>query len=391
MFGSNVIEVFLGLILIYLVLSIITSTITEGIAHFLNMRGQNLYQAIERMLNDPNMLANLYKHPLITSMSTNNERKPSYIPPHTFVNILLQMLVADPNGKGTLDAQTQAALQALDPKDRLAQTHQAELQAFKASQFAALKTAVQAQDKLLGKALQALLADADQDIEIVRKNIETWFNDNMERASGWYKASVGRITVGIALLLALLLNVDSVYIFTQLANNPSARAIIVDLAEDIAVPEGSEASVNGVPEIDTTRIQKEFERLQLLGWPTPIGTNAAGSDLYDPADGRHFPQDTQGAISRIIGWVITMAAITFGAPFWFDLLNKLVNLRSTGKPVSTQPENSTSNPASEKQVRGQTAQTASSVLFSRVRDTAAVSLTLSRTRITSHPETRLRL
>jgi hypothetical protein len=35
---------------------------------------------------------------------------------------------------------------------------------------------------------------------------------------------------------------------------------------------------------------------------------------------------------KILGLLVTVLAISLGAPFWFDLLNRLVNLRSTGKP-----------------------------------------------------------
>ena len=32
----------------------------------------------------------------------------------------------------------------------------------------------------------------------------------------------------------------------------------------------------------------------------------------------------------IFGWLLTAFAVCLGAPFWFDMLNRLVNLRGTG-------------------------------------------------------------
>jgi hypothetical protein len=36
-------------------------------------------------------------------------------------------------------------------------------------------------------------------------------------------------------------------------------------------------------------------------------------------------------LARLLGWMLTILAISLGAPFWFDMLNKLVNVRSAGK------------------------------------------------------------
>ena len=38
-------------------------------------------------------------------------------------------------------------------------------------------------------------------------------------------------------------------------------------------------------------------------------------------------------LKRIFGWLITTAAVSLGAPFWFDLLGKVANLRGAGGQV----------------------------------------------------------
>ena len=44
--------------------------------------------------------------------------------------------------------------------------------------------------------------------------------------------------------------------------------------------------------------------------------------------------------SKITGLLATILAIMMGAPFWFDLLNKISNMRSTGAkpPVASSEE-----------------------------------------------------
>ena len=36
-------------------------------------------------------------------------------------------------------------------------------------------------------------------------------------------------------------------------------------------------------------------------------------------------------IPKIMGWLITTLALYLGAPFWFEMINKFINLRGTGK------------------------------------------------------------
>jgi hypothetical protein len=45
-------------------------------------------------------------------------------------------------------------------------------------------------------------------------------------------------------------------------------------------------------------------------------------------------------LGRLPGWLLTALAITLGAPFWFDLLNKIMVIRSTVKPHEKSPEES---------------------------------------------------
>ena len=69
-------------------------------------------------------------------------------------------------------------------------------------------------------------------------------------------------------------------------------------------------------------LNTQLSELQLtIGWPP---TNSSG-------DPRAFPRDSS-VWFRIFGWFFTAAALSLGAPFWFDLLNKFMVVRSTVKP-----------------------------------------------------------
>ena len=115
------------------------------------------------------------------------------------------------------------------------------------------------------------------------------------------------------------MNADSVTLANTLWRDPSERSVIVNQAEVAAKSQPSNAG-------------QELEKLKL-----PIGWSR------NKDDARHVPRTTLDWVSKVAGIAITWLAISRGAPFWFDLLKKLVNLRSAGKspadamPVGTGP------------------------------------------------------
>jgi hypothetical protein len=61
-----------------------------------------------------------------------------------------------------------------------------------------------------------------------------------------------------------------------------------------------------------------------IGWTAPHQQNAVS---LDP---RHVPAGFPQWLLKLLGWTLTVAALAFGAPFWFDALGKLARLRNTG-------------------------------------------------------------
>jgi hypothetical protein len=128
----------------------------------------------------------------------------------------------------------------------------------------------------------------------------------MDRVSGWYKRQTQWILIAVGLVAAVGMNVDSVAIANRLYTHPAAREVLVEDAKVVArhAPAGTDT-------FETSR--KELADLRLpIGWS---GENVQLDTL------RHIP-----------GWLITALAATLGAPFWFDVLNRLMVLRSTVKP-----------------------------------------------------------
>jgi hypothetical protein len=59
---------------------------------------------------------------------------------------------------------------------------------------------------------------------------------------------------------------------------------------------------------------------------------------WNRADPRTTPQTTADWLTKILGLLLTAFAISLGAPFWFDVLNKIIVVRSTVKPKEKSPE-----------------------------------------------------
>ena len=72
MFGSNVLEVAIGVIFVYLLLSLICTALNEGVASLLDKRSGNLFEGVKNLFNDPKftgLAQQLYNHGLIAGTS----------------------------------------------------------------------------------------------------------------------------------------------------------------------------------------------------------------------------------------------------------------------------------------------------------------------------------
>jgi len=286
MFGSQILDVAIGLFFVYLLLSIICSIINETIAKFFTLRAKTLRQGIQNLITGKDqkggeLVELFYNHSLIKGFSSKG--KPSYISSRAFALALIDILA--PNKEGTtrvFDDIHQAIVKL--PESNTKQT------------------------------LLLLISEAGKDLKKIQENIESWFDDTMDRISGIYKRKIQQITLLVALVVSVGLNVDTFVITNSLYRDETIRSSIVAMAVETAKKPGfieSDTSLTRIKEIQT-----ELQQLRIpMGWTgnPPI------------------PTDFWGWFTKAFGWVLTILALSLGAPFWFDVLNKVVNLRSAGK------------------------------------------------------------
>jgi hypothetical protein len=288
MIRSGVLDVAIGIFFLYLLMSLVCSSLTEGIARMLAFRSSNLEEGIRNLLKEPegNTVNRLYNHPLLKGLYrkgwfdelVGRDGKPSYIPSRTFARALFD-IVAPPNEQG-------------NPKT-----------------FSEVRDAVnEIQNEDLRKVLLLSLNDANGRLDKARESIESWFNDAMERVSGWYKRKTQVIILGVAVVFSVALNADTFSVASSLWNDTALRESVVAAAQRATEQPLSE---------DIGEIKQQITDLQLpLGWQS-------------------LPATPSEWLAKALGLLFTAAALSLGAPFWFDVLNKVTRIRSSGEPPAT--------------------------------------------------------
>jgi hypothetical protein len=381
MFGSSIIDIAIGMVFVYLLLSLICSAANEIIERYSRKRASDLENGIKEMLLNPDgtgdLVERLYKHPLVYSLyakpyTPGAKTLPSYIPARNFALALMD-LVAKGGAQGATGPGAKGAM-------------------------IVLRASIEANTTLPEQVKKALITfvDSSPNPENVRKNIENWFDSSMDRVSGFYKRRSQLIILLIGLALSILLNVDSIALVQKLSTERAMRDSLVAAATEYAktnptpTPSSSPASAasptaaaspkaQGSPASSSSRaaagatpsaspsptaspsagtiaaasptpvasptpcvtgdtpecrIKLNLAEINKLG--LPIGWTRQESTPPDPRQLTGLSWQAWGM--RILGWLITALALSLGAPFWFDMLNKFMVVRATVKPKEKSPE-----------------------------------------------------
>jgi hypothetical protein len=341
MFGSDILDIVIGMVFVFLLLSVVCSGVNEFLEALVKNRARDLERGIRELIGDPQnatgFIEKFYNHGLVNSLfkgaySPDKKRNlPSYIPSANFALAVIDLVENPPAAGIQLPVNVR---KAYDIFSKRAAGDAAKLQA----------------------------------------SLEDWFNSGMDRVSGWYKRRSQWILVALGLIVAVALNADAVQIARSLSNDASLRKGLVAVAQArasqplTAAPAHTAASSpnagpaagtaspaasapasaqppTATPAVapgstlgaDSAQIRQDVSALGSIGLPigwhqtkpggTPLSSlslGALGARAYHAAPSllkQHLP-----------GWLLTALAISMGAPFWFDLLGKIIAVRSTVKP-----------------------------------------------------------
>jgi len=191
------------------------------------------------------------------------------------------------------------------------------------------------------------VSNREEGLAKARVSVEKWFNDAMDRISGAYKRYSQNLALVIGFVIALALNVDSINLTLYLWQEPSVRDVLAQRASDFQFPAGA---LKANPAQAMQDFRDQFVGLNLpIGWGTSQSTNGIA---YHDANCQMFPgkdqlfgiplfgtttcitppqsNDQTNLLLKLGGILLTALAARQGAPFWFDMLKRVVNLRGTG-------------------------------------------------------------
>ncbi len=338
--GFAFLDVAIGITFIYLLLSLICSAVNELISAILKARAGFLERGIVHLLEDEQFASKMYQHPLIRSLGgkvhpfwakLGFKEKPAYIPARNFALALMDML--NP-GLGTRNALTPAvASPAWAASAEPSGSHL----------LAALNTEPSALPPGVRRALTTLIQAAGGDAARSRQNIEDWYNSAMDRVSGAYKRRTQYTIFCIGIIVTIGINADSLTIFKRLTSDKTLAAAVSDTAEQYTRAQDAAPvpiDPDQAPEMQKDQAERMLKRkldtLDRLG--LPIGWDRKDDNTTPPGwPGISHLFHLAPRSQRLIffhwpGWLLTAFAISFGAPFWFDLLNRFMVVRSAIKP-----------------------------------------------------------
>jgi hypothetical protein len=355
-----VLDVAIGITFFFALLAIIASSIQEIIASVLSTRGKVLQDMLMQILShgtpdaagaiadgqvavgDPappvasDFAARVIDHPLISSLATANvppwlsrifnrlfgnwftdAKLPSYVPSGNFATALIEALREGHDDTTAVGSQITRAIAALPA------------------------------NSAVRRILEGFLVETKGDIDAFRARLQIWYDDAMDRAGGVYKRSAQYMLLVIGLVMAVVINADVISIADTLWHDKAAREVVASAAQQYItshpqpngtvtpVATGATAGTNtDAPETitDAAATSAAVDQVKqasgvVATLPIPLGWGTSGDSATS------YPMLI---LRKLVGFLLTGFAVSLGAPFWFDLLQNIANLRGAGpKPALT--------------------------------------------------------
>lgn len=429
MFNTPILDVALGLVFIFLVYSLLATSVQETIATIFALRARMLKKGIvDSMLSNTPDFGKIksigmgiirffysafgknkngigykfYSHPLLRNYGSSRIfPHPSYLPADNFCVVLLDILKKDFNEKVAKIAEFKSGKPSGDPENTaLQQQLESSSDAVKIKELLEYYSAyyskklaevpLPAIDKDTCEILLMHLRNSMYNLQEFSNKLESWFDDSMNRVAGWYKRQTQIILFIIGIVMAIAFNIDSIIIASKLSKDKDLREQTVKMAIASVDSYKDDPRVKYSPDtiskkdsasLEAARnklrdMQNEFEHeandintLLAIGWDdygrtypfdtikladyrsefdsllqltktsvtNTLNKNDSTTTLIRVYNNHWFKlkvcyilnEITYG--KKLLGLFITALAICLGAPFWFDLLGKLIKIRGAGK------------------------------------------------------------
>jgi hypothetical protein len=347
-----ILQVAIGMMFIWILLAMITSAVSDWISQLFKWRANLLEESIRNILVDDKLAEQFYTHPLIKALhSAGGKRKPAEIPNRQFASVVFDMLmkagtkesVVNEN-KGIYD-NLKASVEKLKkleegtpakkpapnpgfwqkimgffskPKEKIVEDKPKDLSSISVE-------VIPNNMSSLAVVLDTLWIDlekGDEEMGQARKRLETWFDDAMKRLGGAYKRKAQIACLVIGIVLAFALNADALAIANKLWTEPLVRQAVVAQADKFQLPTDQQGQA------PQTKAMEYINQLQEFS--LPIGWTPDNIPARLNADGTVNKNFGSNWLLKLGGILLSGVGAAQGAPFWFDLMRKLLNFQPGG-------------------------------------------------------------
>ena len=172
--------------------------------------------------------------------------------------------------------------------------------------------------------------DTQEQLQRFQQEIEIWFDQSMQRASGVYKRNSRGVAILLGTAIAVAANADSINIINRLSKDSMLRSTVNLYAQQL-VEKNAKAKLDNLTSL--RKVQNDVD-IALDKVALPFGWSEPNRLELDTKGNLLFP----ALMAKLFGWILSGVAISMGSGFWFDSLNKIINIRNAGKkpPSSTE-------------------------------------------------------
>lgn len=341
MFNSPVLDLVILLSFTYFISSLILSAISESIAGSLRLRQNDLCRAMENMFFSAEwkvfVRTRLTKDPNIESLMKQKGRTPAYIPAQNFILAILNYIDPVRYAQGVLEFKA---------NENITHGPSVEISYILPKDIRIVLSAIMMQGNLSTPELLNLRVPTKQ--EMFEKNLESFYNNTMDRVTGWYKRKIRKLLFVTGFLLAVALNIDTIKISNDALKDENKLSRTVDnitteiskikgIGDSIVIKDSANRVIfktsRDTNTANTKEIANQLENLTVY-YERTSGYNLGYKNWADFTN-----QWGDDFLLKLLGILITAFALQLSSTFWFETITKAINIRAVGKkPEENKPK-----------------------------------------------------
>ncbi len=297
-------DILIGATTVVLLFSMAVTVITQALNNLFHRRGKHLKAGLANLLQQlgiserkcaEDIADHVLRHPMIADGKGNLG---TVVKREEFVKLMLDF--AGGEGMSSLGGDSKEALLAVVQRNGIADP----LSALK--NIRALELQLEASDPQLATNVRQALAIVHGAGSDFIARINSWYDQTIDRVSQRFTNYTHYVTVGIAAVVVLTVQLDIIAVMDRLSIDDQFRSAVVDMSAKQYADNTSASKTNPQPYYDL------LSKTGLVTMPTSVGWV---SQLKETR--------------KIPGMLLSVFLLSLGAPFWYGVLKDLLQLRST--------------------------------------------------------------